>query len=133
MQYNIKDFLIEQNEGISRKQLNQIEAYLDKVFSNLNIDVEFTRHFFDRLNDPRNKKQITVAELIKLFNDQYKRNGQKIAKMKPESEAVLKDLSTKLNSPFVLKYNRRTSMLELVSKTIMRKANFHSPDREFRV
>ena len=47
----------------------------------IGIDVEFTRHFLDRVNDSRNKKQITVAELIRMFKQSYKKFGRKIAKL----------------------------------------------------
>ena len=40
--------------------LNKLEKYLDALFARLGIDVEFTRHFLDRVNDERNIKQITV-------------------------------------------------------------------------
>ena len=44
------------SEDISRSDLDQIERYADKLFAAVGIDVEFTRHFLDRVNDERNKK-----------------------------------------------------------------------------
>ena len=44
---------------ITRSDLNQIEKYADRLFAAVGIDVEFTRHFMDRVNDTRNKAQIT--------------------------------------------------------------------------
>ena len=41
-----------------------VEDYADKLFGELGLDVEFSKHFRDRLNDPRNTKPITAAELI---------------------------------------------------------------------
>ena len=55
------------SEDISKNDLNQIEKYADKLFAAVGIDVEFTRHFLDRVNDERNKKPINTAELIRLF------------------------------------------------------------------
>ena len=52
---------------ITQSDLDQIEKYADRLFAALKIDVEFTKHFMDRVNDARNIKQITVAELIRLF------------------------------------------------------------------
>ena len=40
---------------ITRSDLNQIERYADRLFAKVGIDVEFTRHFLDRVNDERNK------------------------------------------------------------------------------
>ena len=43
---------------ISKSDLDAIERYADKLFAKVGIDVEFTRHFLDRANDARNKKDI---------------------------------------------------------------------------
>ena len=75
------------------------------VHQSVGIDVEFTRHFLDRVNDARNKKQITVAELIRLFKQSYKKYGKKIAKLGPDAEAVINDMQTDVNMPFVLKWD----------------------------
>ena len=37
-------------ERVSKSDLDQIEKYADKLFASLGIDVEFTRHFLDRVN-----------------------------------------------------------------------------------
>ena len=47
----------------------------------IGVDVEFTRHFMQRVNDPRNKKQITPAELTRLFKQSYKKYGKMITKL----------------------------------------------------
>ena len=55
------------DKEITKSDLDQIEKYADRVFGALDIDVEFTRHFLDRVNDVRNQRQITSAELHKTF------------------------------------------------------------------
>jgi hypothetical protein len=120
--------LFEITEDINQSGLNQVEAFADRLWSKLGIDVQFTRHFIERLNDERNGKPITTAELIRLFKKEYEAYGQKISKL-DDMEAILKDLTTELNLPFVLKDTGRGKTL--VAKTIMRKSNFHSPDPEF--
>ena len=57
---------------ITQSDLNQVEKYADKLFAALGIDVEFTKHFMDRVNDARNIKQITTSELVRLFKQSYK-------------------------------------------------------------
>ena len=101
-----------------------VEDYADKLFGELGLDVEFSKHFRDRLNDPRNSKPISAAELIGLFKRAHQKSGEKISKMPPNAEAVLKDMRTDINTPFVIEYDRRTGELDLVLKTIMRKKNF---------
>ena len=111
-------------EQISQGELNQIERFADRLFAKVGIDVEFTRHFIDRVNDARNKKDITPAELTRLFKQTYNKHGKKIPQLGPDAEAVLKDMQTDINMPFVLKYDRRTQEFELIAKTVMRKKGF---------
>ena len=42
--------LREISEEITKNDLNQIEKYADKLFAAVGIDIEFTRHFLDRVN-----------------------------------------------------------------------------------
>ena len=107
---------------LSKNDLNGVEKYADRLYAAAGIDVEFTRHFLDRVNDARNKKQITVAELIRMFKQSYKKFGKKIAKLGPDAEAVLNDMQTDINMPFVLKWDGKE--LDLIAKTVMRKPNF---------
>jgi hypothetical protein len=118
------------NYEITQPMLDKLEQYLDALFKKLGMDVEFTRHFLDRVNDPRNKEQITLKELAILFKDAYTKYGQKIAKMGPDAEAVIKDMRSDVNVPFVLNWDNRNQELDLVAKTVMRKKNFHTPDPE---
>ena len=110
-------------EDVSKSDLNQIEKYADKLFAAVGIDVEFTRHYHDRVNDERNKKPINSAELIRLFRLTYKKYGKKIAKMSPDAQAVIHDMETDVNMPFVLNLDKN-GMLDLVAKTVMRKKDF---------
>jgi len=120
------------SEEISKSDLDQIEKYADKLFAAVGIDVEFTRHFLDRANDDRNKKPISSAELIGLFKRTYRKYGKVIPKMGPDAQAVIKDMKTNINVPFVLNIDTG-GMLELVAKTVMRKHNFKTSNRELPV
>ena len=119
------------SETITSAQLSQVETFADGLWSRLGIDVSFTRHFMDRLNDPRNGRDITVSELIRLFRQEYQRHGRDIAHLDPGSEAVLRDLVTSLNLPFVIQ--DRGLQRQLVAKTIMRRPEFRTPDPVYAV
>tara|TARA_B100000900_G_scaffold416081_1_gene448950 strand:+ start:1160 stop:3601 length:2442 start_codon:yes stop_codon:yes gene_type:complete len=121
------------NEAITTVDLDQLETFADKLFAKVGIDVEFTRHFLDRVNDARNVKPITMAELTRLFKQEFKRYGKPIAQMGPGQEAVMKDLQTDINLPFALQYDKENNELDLIAKTVMRKKDFKTPDREFPV
>ena len=117
-------FDLQAQREITKSDLDQLERYADRLFGAVGIDVEFTRHFLDRVNDERNKKQITTAELTRLFKQSYKKFGKKIAQLGPDAEAVINDMKTDVNMPFAL--NLKGGELELVAKTIMRKKNFQT-------
>ena len=119
-------------ERISKSDLDQIEKYADKLFASLGIDVEFTRHFLDRVNDERNKKPINQAELVRLFRLTYKKHGKKIASMNPDAQAVIHDMETDVNMPFVLNLDK-DGMIDLVAKTVMRKKDFKTSNQKLRV
>ena len=122
--------VVTEDGEITKAHLNAIEKYADKLFSKVGIDVEFTRHFLDRVNDARNKKQITNAELVRLFKQTYAKYGKKIAKLGPDAEAVLNDIRTDVNMPFVLRWDAKNNELDMVAKTVMRKKDFKTPDQK---
>lgn len=108
----------ELNERMSKADLDRVEKHADKVMAP--VDVEFTRHFFDRLNDPRNGKDITDDELIRFFDKLAKDKDKLKDFLKKFNEFLVKDKKTSINIPFV---NRAK---QIVAKTIMRKHNFKS-------
>lgn len=113
---------------LSKQDLDNVEKYADRLYKAVGVDVEFTRHFLDRVNDARNKKQITMAELIRLFKQSFKKHGKKIAALGPDAEAVLNDMQTDVNMPFVLKWDGKE--LDLIAKTVMRKQNFATSNQK---
>ncbi len=124
MIYNWEQFKL--NENMSADQIKSVEQYADRLFQELGLDVEFTKHFKERLNDPRNQKPISPAELIGMFKRAFTKSGKKIAEMPPNAQAVIQDMRTDLNSPFVIEYDPNSKELDLTMKTIMRKKDFQT-------
>ena len=116
-------------EDVSQKELNDLEKFADRLLNKFDVDIEFTRHFADRMNDKRNKPAITIAELQRLFKKMADNKGKKIKKH-GNSEAILKDMQSDLNLPVVI--NWKNGEFEVVNKTIMRKKAFKSPDPELK-
>ena len=108
-------------EDVSQKQLDDLEKFADRLLDKFDIDIEFTRHFADRMNDARNKPAITIPEMQRLFKKIAKEKGQNIKKH-GNAEAVLKDMQSDLNLPVVVNY--KNGEFEVVNKTIMRKKDF---------
>ena len=125
--------ITEVDKSLTQSELDQLEVFADRLFAKVGIDVEFTRHFLDRVNDERNVKQITASELTRLFKQEYKRWGKPIAQMGPDAEAVLKDLATDVNIPFALRWDKENNELDLIAKTVMRKKNFKTSNKEFEI
>jgi len=129
----LQSYLIEQQRPITIEELNRLEYILDSFFETVGIDIEFTKHFLDRVNDKRNKKQITIEELQLLFTKTYKKFGKVLSKLHPGTQGVLDDIQDDINVPFVLVWDKKTKMLDLISKTVMRKKNFKTTNRIFKI
>ena len=113
-------------EDFTQRDVNDLEKFADRILKKYDIDVEFTRHFVDRLNDPRNSPEIKVAELQKFFKKIQRNKGRNI-RNNPDVEAVLKDMSTNLNLPVVIK--TRGDEFIVTNKTIMRKKDFKTTSK----
>ena len=124
----LKDLI---KEDISMSQLDVVEKHLDKIWAKVGIDVEFTRHFHDRVNDRRNGKPINTAELLRIYKQIYKKYGKPISKLSNGVNILLKDMSTDINVPVVLSWNGKE--LEMRAKTIMRKKNFKSRTKKYSI
>ncbi len=118
---------------VTAVDMKQLETFADRIFADVGIDVEFTKHFMDRVNSERNAKPIVPAELTRLFKQERKRYGKPIAQMGPDSEAVMRDLQTNINVPFALVFDKANDELDLIAKTVMRKKDFDTPNRVFAV
>jgi nicotinic acid mononucleotide adenylyltransferase len=119
-------------EEVTQKQLNDLERFADRLLDKFGIDVEFTRHFADRMNDERNKPAITIAELQRVFK-KIAKNKAKNIRQNPDIEAVLKDIQADLNLPIVINYDSEKDEYEVVNKTIMRKKNFGTSSKVIKV
>jgi hypothetical protein len=96
--------------------MRSVERYADDELDP--IDIEFGKHFFDRLIDPRNEKQITTTELLDFFTRLISKKDQFVQFIQKYHEFVVKDRRTNINIPFISQVN------QAIAKTIMRKPNF---------
>lgn len=128
-------------ETMSANELRWLDDLADRLFNQLGIDVEFTKHFFDRANDERSEYRdqqgrkheqgITAEELARVFVAAYKQatdqNSRyvKVTDIPANAEATIRDHFTKLNIPFVMKKSGGQKIL--TPKTVMRKDNFANP------
>lgn len=122
-----QEFLLEKEELYTKKQIDDLEKFANRLLNKFNLDIEFYRHFNDQINDLRNVPPIKLSELQQLFKKIEKDKGKKIKATVPDYEAVLVDLSKDLNLPFTISINEDGEFI-LLFKTIMRKKGFITTD-----
>jgi hypothetical protein len=103
-------------------EVKDLEKFADRLLNKYGVDIEFTRHFGDRMSDQRNKPCIKISELQQMFKRIEASKAEKIRKQK-DGEYVIVDLQKDLNLPVVIEYKRGTGF-EVRVKTIIRKKNF---------
>ena len=114
------------NELVTQSEIDDVERIADEWFEEYGIDIKFTRHFLERINDARNGKPISAEELENIFTKTADKYGKKLANLPDDFQAVLHSLRTDINLPFVLNYDEKNDEMDLVAKTIMRKRNFQT-------
>lgn len=119
----------------TQSQMATFEKVVDKLFAKFGINFDFTRHFRDRMSDARNNPCINVKELALMINKIYRKKvaGVDLLSKHVNTEVVIKDMQTDLNMPIAIEYDRSKDELRVVSKTIMRKKNFRTPNPEVKV
>tara|TARA_B100000809_G_scaffold246436_1_gene274406 strand:- start:32 stop:478 length:447 start_codon:yes stop_codon:yes gene_type:complete len=122
-------------EEVTPKQLSDIRTSINKQFSSLGIRVDLdTRHFKKRVDDKRNVKPISSAELIGVFKRASKKWKSKkftntiLTTVDPvtgnkDKQAVIHDKQTDINIAAVLD-TTGSRMPEFIIKTILRKKEF---------
>ena len=105
---------------MSMSQLKGVERYAEKQLSPQ--DIEFTQHFFDRVNDPRNGKPISDAELTGFFKRLSRIKNKFKEFLEKYKQIVVRDKRYDINIPFVKQANHA------IAKTVMRKDDFKSSD-----
>ena len=129
----IKRFSQWLTEELDSQDFAELERFADDHFSELGLDVVFTKHFKDRVNDARNGAPVSYDELEDLLLKAFNKAGHTLSKLPVESEAVLKQLATWLNVPVKVMDDPDHNEKDLVLKTIMRKRHFETPNPEIKI
>ena len=129
----IKPFSQWLTEELDSQDFAELERFADDHFSELGLDVVFTKHFNDRVNDARNGAPVSYDELENLLLKAFNKAGHTLSKLPVESEAVLKQLATWLNVPVKVMDDPDHNEKDLVLKTIMRKRHFETPNPEIKI
>jgi len=101
--------------------ITELERQLDKMFMPLGLDVEFSRHFIERLLG--REREITVGEVVAGFQklkSKYKRQLLK-AKKTDAGPGALQDFDSDLNVLFAIQPDKKNNEYDLVNITVKRK------------
>ena len=120
-------------------RLQDIENFADSLFNRLGIDIEFTRHFKQRLKrlcfNEDVPGRLTAGDLKDLFENAFRKYANKIkkkAQATPNMEGIFSDLSRILHIPFAVEYDPDAALpISIINKTISGKKGFKSYDEFF--
>jgi hypothetical protein len=114
----IKRVNIFNNESIINEipmgDLEKIDTYADKQLNPMDVVIT-DKHFFDRLSDPRNGKEISAAELTGFFKRLGKNKKKFVEFLKQYGQLVAKDKRTNINIPFMQKANKLIAQIKYIN------------------
>lgn len=123
---DLVDEMVGTFDEMAMPDMKNVEKYADKQLSPEEIELgKQTDHFFQRLNDPRNGKEISPAELIGFFKRLGDNKRDFLDFVKKYQQFVVKDNRTNINIAFMKQANK------LIAKTIMRKPDFKTSNPTF--
>jgi len=108
-------------EYVDQQDVEDLDDLADKELNPIDVDLS-GNHFFDRLNDPRNRPEIDYLELEDFFTKLGDNREKFIDFLNKYKSVVATDNETNINIPFMKRANKA------IAKTVMRKRNFQTPD-----
>lgn len=121
-----------EHQQVTQPELDELEKMIDSLFHTVGIDVSLSKvHFLKRMNDMRGP--VTTKEVGDLFRKAFMKYGKLLAKSGPEMQAVITDMQSDVNVPFVLVWNRDKEMLDLIAKSTMKKKGYRTSNRTLKV
>jgi hypothetical protein len=117
---------------VSWNELKKLETVLDSMFKSAGLDIDFTKHFWERINGSRGYGgTVTIPEIQDAFRKTYDKYSAKISGHKADWKAIINDVSKQLNMPFTLKWDGRQK--SMVMLTAMKKRDFLAPEPKLKV
>jgi len=108
-------------EDFDQQDVEDLDNLADRELNPIDVDLS-GNHFFDRLNDPRNRPEIDYLELEDFFTKLGDNREEFINFLNKYKSVVATDTETNINIPFMKMANKA------IAKTIMRKRNFQTPN-----
>lgn len=141
-----RDFII---EYVAPAEITEFRNFIDSLFINKGITIQFDAHVFNRLNHDRNNSSqfptgITIEHLKKMFSLIARDHIFSIKSVKLGNEAVFKYTTVGVSIPFVVTKKQEVTddddgrpvtkiTMTILLKTAIRKNHFDTPNAVFRV
>lgn len=116
---------------MAQSSMAPLENAIDNMFRELELDVYFSNHFKQRILDNGTEARdvdVSAQDIFKAFNKLKIKYGDALfnARRNPkEFVGILKDISTNLNIPFTIDYDKFNKRFhKLTAITLMKKRNF---------
>lgn len=124
--------------GISLDEISLLEGILNQQFSTSRLSFKMSVHFVkDRMNDPRNNPNISIAELKGIFNRLTTIHLSRLIRLKHHATFNVRCAKTDINIPCAVELSQDTTgqdHRQIIAITVMRKRDFKAKDPiEFRV
>jgi hypothetical protein len=107
----IADFVFE--DAASHKA-REYSATLNQHFSPAGLPVKITKHFVERMVDPRNQTPITAQEVANFFAQLFRQQLDYLVQLPPESSLQVSQSSSGITVPIIRTENG------IVATTVMR-------------
>jgi hypothetical protein len=102
------------NEDASSHKAREFSQVLNQYYSKFDLPIKITKHFVERMSDPRNSEPISAAEVADFFAKVLKRRKGILANLAIEDAVQIIDPETEICIPFI------KTETGLVATTIMR-------------
>ena len=133
-----KTFLNDSIFEMSTADIDGATRFIKQKFYTIDIIVNFTKHFGDRLEDGATDKEgtkrdnISVEEMIDTFAKLYSHHKRIFKEAhdyndeikRGEFEGVIRNVMKKINVPFALEFNKSKGKYVMTCKTIMKRDDF---------
>lgn len=120
---------------VSWPELKRLESMLDALFVQADLDIAFTKHFWQRVNGSRGYGgTVSVAEIQDAFTKTFRLHAERIRSHPANWRAIILDARKQhLNIPFVLNWDPSRKEMSIVATTAMKKANFIAKEPRLQV
>jgi hypothetical protein len=120
-----REFRQEAAKNTLDQNVQTLQIKLNQFAASFGVKIQFSNHFTTQMN---NRDLVNMDEINDLFQKMLKKYTKFFSKLtKNESEAVIKDLTSTINIPIVIR--KIGNHILIIAKTIIKKQNFFTTSK----